>query len=94
MTITLDPAELLDTDDFAVAATIGASTVNGIFDRPYGETFDLVAGSKPTFLCAESDLPSLTLGTSTAVINGDTWLIVERQPDGHGLVTLVLEGSP
>lgn len=91
MTITMDPAELLDTDDFAVAATIGASTVNGIFDNGYGESFNLVSGSKPTFLCAAADLPSLTLGTTTATIDGTAYKIVETQPDGHGLTTLVLE---
>lgn len=83
--------DFFDTDDFATNATIGASTVPGILDNGYAEAFGMAAGSKPTFLCKVADLPTITLGTTTAVIAGTTYTIVERQPDGHGLVTLVLE---
>lgn len=84
-------ADFLDTDDFAITATVGASSVDGIFNNGYAESFGVVAGSQPTFLCKVSDLPAITLGTTTAVINSTTYTIVEKQPDGFGLTTLVLE---
>ena len=77
--------------DFAVSATVGASTVSGLFDNGYGEAFEYSSGRTPTFLCKAADLPSLTLGTTTAVIGGVTYTIVETKPDGFGLTTLVLE---
>ena len=76
--------------DFASIATIGAASVSGLFDKGYAEAFD-IAGNKPSLLCKVADLPALTLGTSTAVIAGVTYTIVENQPDGHGLTTLMLE---
>ena len=88
-----DAADMLDTDEFAEAATIGASTVNGIFDNGFGLGLDYAAGTKPTFLCRTTDLPTVTIGTTTATIDGDTYTIVGRQPDGHGLETLVLEAT-
>jgi hypothetical protein len=89
--MTEDLDEFLDTDDFAVPGTIGASTVNGIFDNGYGEALDYAAGTKPTFLCKTADLPSITEGTTTVTIGGTAYVIAKRQPDGHGLETLVLE---
>lgn len=77
--------------DFAVTATVGASTVTGLFDNGYGEALDYAAGSKPSFMCVEDDLPAMTLGTTTATIGGTTYTIVETKPDGFGLATLVLE---
>lgn len=91
MTETL--SEFLDTTEFATAATIGASTVNGIFDKGYAESFGIVGGSKPTLLCKVADLPTVTLGTTTAVIGGVTYTITETQPDGLGLTSLVLEAT-
>lgn len=89
MTETL--SDFLNTDEFATAALVGASAVNGIFDNGYAEAFGIAAGTKPTFLCKVADLPALTLGTTTAVIGGVTYTIVENQPDGLGLTTLTLE---
>ena len=81
----------LDTGDFAEAATIGAATVNGILFDGYGQALEYASGSKPSFLCKVADLPTITLGTTTAVIGGTTYTIVENQPDGHGLTTLIME---
>ncbi len=76
-----------------VDATISASTVSGVFDDGYAEAFGLSAGSKPTFLCNAADLPSITLGTTEITINAVDYTIVEQQPDGMGLVTLMLESQ-
>jgi hypothetical protein len=77
--------------DFAVTATVGASSLVGMFDNGYGEAFEFSSGRTPTFLCVAANLPTLTLGTTTAVIGGITYTIVETKPDGFGLTTLVLE---
>jgi len=74
-------------------ATIGASSVDGVFDNGHALALDVAAGTRPSFLCNEDDLPALTLGTTTAVINSTTYTIVEREPDGMGLTTLVLEAA-
>ena len=92
MTLAIDTDELMDTEDFAVEATIGATTINGIFDNGYSEALDAAyAGAAPTFLCATADLPAITRGTTQITLDGETYTIVERKPDGHGLETLVLE---
>ena len=77
--------------DFATDATIAASSVKGLFDNGYAEALAPAAGSAPTFLCKVPDLPSITLGTTTISIDGDSYTIVENKPDGFGLTTLVLE---
>lgn len=90
MALVEDFTTFFHADDFAVIAAIGASNVSGIFDKGYAESFD-IAGSKPTFICKVADLPAITLGTTTGVISGATYLIAETQPDGYGLTTLMLE---
>ena len=75
------------------SATIGASSVEGVFVTEYAEALDVAAGSKPVFHCVASALPSITLGTTTAVINSTTYTIVESHPDGTGMTLLVLEAT-
>ncbi len=91
---TEDLSEFFDqAHGFAVVATIGAASVNGVFDDAYFgvDTNGIeVAGSQPRFLCAVASLPTITLGTTTAVINSTTYTIVETQPDGTGLTALIL----
>lgn len=85
--------DFIATADFAITATIGASSVAGIFDNGYGVAMEFAAGSKPSLICQVADLPAITLGTTACVIDGNTYTIVENQPDGFGLTTLVLEDS-
>ncbi len=86
------------TVDFAVAATftplVGSpSTVNGIFDDDY---FDEVGGSvgiegsQPRFTCKLEDISAVEQGDALTV-SGISYLIVNVQKDGTGLVVLVLE---
>ena len=82
-----------NTDDFGVVATIGATSLDGVFDNEYIETVMNgipVAGEHPVFGCAESDLPTYTEGTEI-VINSVTYKIRNWQPDGTGWTTLILE---
>ena len=89
-----DLLAMLDTDDFAVTATLtGGSTAKGIFEDEY-EALDfdgvVVGSTAPTFTCRTTDLPSITLGTTTATINSVAYVITESRPDGTGMSTLRL----
>lgn len=82
-----------NTDDFGVIATIGATTVNGVFENEYIETsFNgvPVSGEYPLFSCAESDLPEYTYSTDIT-INSTVYKIRNWKPDGTGWITLILE---
>lgn len=92
MSIAVETEEFFNTDEFAVEATIGTTAVKGIFDNAYAGALEYAAGTKPVFLCNSADLPAITLGTTTLAIGAATYTIVGREPDGHGLVSLVLEG--
>lgn len=47
-----------DTPGYAVA-TIGAASVEGIFDSAYGESLGMVGGYVPVFICASADVSSI-----------------------------------
>jgi hypothetical protein len=90
MAFTEDLAEFLSTDDFAVAATYnGATTVNGIFDNDYIND-SAMESSRPRFVCKQSDVPAVAHG-DTLVVSAVTYHVASVEPDGTGLVTLVLE---
>ncbi len=76
-----------------VDATIGATTVTGIFDDGYAEAFGMAAGSKPTFTCNSSALPAITLGTTEITVNATDYTIVEMQDEASGITTLMLEAQ-
>lgn len=81
----------LSTDDFAVAATVGASTVPGILADQYIETLE-VPGSRPVFTCRSSDVTAASIVFNTSmVIGGVTYKVKVIQPDGTGMTRLVLE---
>jgi len=87
-----DRLEMLDTDEFATTATFGQTSVPGIFD---GQGVEVtvegmeIATTAPTFLCRESDVSGLARG-GTVVIGGTTYYVIEKRPDGTGMVTLIL----
>ena len=75
-------------DGFAVTATINAGSVDGIFDRPYIESTDY-AGTQPVFQCAESEVSGVSRG-DTITIDSQDYAVVNIEPDGTGITTLVL----
>lgn len=91
-----DLAVFFDVDEFAWAATWSgapAAPVAGIFDAEY----QLVAlgtpgieGAAPVFLCAAAAVPGATHG-QTLTIDGTVYTIRGVQPDGTGLVLLILQ---
>jgi hypothetical protein len=75
------------TDDFAVAATIGTSTVNVIYDRDYLRSLGLVSGANPIALAKAS--ASVAAVGSTIVISGTSFTIRDRQPQDDGATVLL-----
>lgn len=68
---------------------VSGEGIAGIFSRRYVES-DRIAGYRPIFICVEQDASALTIG-GNLTIDGNTYTIAERQPDGDGLLMLVLE---
>lgn len=83
----------LSSDDFGVAATLGATSLVGLLDETPAIAFgEIVGGNDPRFICRASDLPadprivSLTIGARS--FNVRDW-----STDGTGLATLQLEAA-
>lgn len=68
---------------------VGGSEVSGIFNNDYVDPFN-VESSAPMFYCKESDIGSVSHGTS--VIDGAVnYIVVNPRPDGMGMIRLILE---
>lgn len=93
--------EFIDTDDFAVSATIvqGGVTrlVKCIFDDPY---LDAQVGeyhldsSEPRITAKESDLVGIRRG-AVCTVAGKTWAVLDApKQDGTGMAVLKLSKEP
>jgi hypothetical protein len=70
-------------------------TILGNFENAYAETLVGtvgVQGRVPTFLCDEADVDPDPTGKSLTV-EGANYTVVRGQPDGTGMILLVLEAS-
>ena len=78
-------------EDFAETATLAnGSKVLGIFDNVSRQQLGgMLNGSSPEFQGMTASLAAATEGTAIT-ISGITYTIVEVQPDGTGLSTLIL----
>ena len=77
--------------DFAVTATVGASSVQGIFDNGYAGSFaGMVPDTDPRFTCATADATGATVGT-TITINATAYTVCAVEPDGTGITVLRLK---
>lgn len=89
-----DRSTFVNPDEFAVTATYGLLSVDGIFDNPYvlaafgGQVG--VTSSNPTFLAPTANLPGINNG-DTLVIGGSTYTVRDVQHDGTGFTLLELE---
>lgn len=95
MPFTEDLDAFLDTGMFATAATVGAATVNVIFDREYVQAMGGYGGgvdsTQPTCLMKTSDVTARNIQFNTGIIiSGTTYYVQSLQPDGTGLTRLVL----
>ncbi len=85
-----DITAFLATEEFATLATIGATTVPGIFDDAYQDVLGIVPGSQMIFLCATASVASVAVGDSVT-IDSTAYRIAEIQPDGTGMTRLLLK---
>lgn len=98
-----DRLVFVSADDFGVTVTyqqqVGPDVeITGIFDRQHlaieaGEA--AVTGFAVTFTCRADDLALLMFNAARQgdqlVVTGERWTIVESQPDGTGMVVLLLK---
>jgi hypothetical protein len=95
-----DRAAFFSTDDFGVAATYtpsggSASTVNGLLEDDFfaalsGTSEVPIESAKLTFTCREADVSSPRHGDAV-VINSVSYTVVGVQPDGAGMLILILQ---
>jgi len=77
-------------NDFAIFATVAGSPVRGFFDMPYSEGIaGLVAGASMSLMCKAADVPGADRGDAVA-IGATNYTVAGVEPDGHGLVKLLL----
>ena len=87
-----DLTVFFDNDEHAVKAIFQGRYIAGIFDKEYypidiGEAeFE---SSEPRFLCAVCDLGYIKNGSVLKICDVD-YTVRSKQPDGTGLVSLVL----
>lgn len=87
-----DLSEFFATDFNGEDVTVtGIGTVRGMFDAEFAASQEIEGGA-PVFICREADVSSAEHGT-TLVRSGTTYAVVGMQPDGTGLVALILEAQ-
>lgn len=89
MAFTEDLDVFLDEDGFAVSAVLGAATVSVIFDRAWVDNQG-ISSTQPVCQGKTSDLGAATQGT-VITIGGTAYSVIDNQPDGTGMTTLVLQ---
>lgn len=72
---------------FADAATVGATTVNVIFDAAYLRALDIVSTTNPVALAQASD--SAAAVGATIVIDSTSYTIRNREPHDDGAIVLL-----
>lgn len=87
-TMAADLAVFMNPDEFGSTALVGGVGVRGLFDRKYTETLE-TAGYAPVFTCAAADVSDIAQG-DPLTIDGTAYTVVSVEPDGTGLVRLVL----
>lgn len=77
-----------------VKVTIGGAVigleVGAIFQEAYASALDFSAGTRPVLHCSSADAHSAVEGT-VVVVESVRYTVAEVQPDGYGMVLLVLE---
>jgi len=92
--MTFDAADLAaifgdDMPGYALAS-IGASSVPGLFRNGYAEGFGMVGGLQPVFRCATAEVSSVVEDTAIT-INGVAYTARAVEPDGSGITLIRLE---
>jgi len=84
-----DLGEFFNDDEMADSAIISGSDVLGIFDNQFAEVHG-IESMRPIFTCPESDVLNVKHGDELS-IDSSSYKVVGTQPDGTGLISLVLE---
>lgn len=83
-----DLSVFFDTDDFAVEVTLDGTSVNGIFGEESVEV-NFVQTTAPSFTYRHADK---AVAIDSTLVNGaTTYKVKNMQPDGTGLMLLILE---
>ncbi len=89
-----DRLSFLDTDEFGKEVLVGpgSSPLQGILIRKFVPSGEF-AGNRPVFHCRELDTDGLSVAPGMALVDdSDNYIVRELQPDGTGMIDLVLEG--
>jgi hypothetical protein len=88
---TEDLSIFFNTDDFAVTATWKSTdSVNVIFDKAYLDQQGIIASNTPIAKAQESDFAGVAEGDEL-LINGVNYTIDNFEPDGTGIIVLILK---
>jgi hypothetical protein len=87
-------AEYAETATFSLLAGVASTAApKGVFDERFHSvklSGDMsVDSTDPAFTCAAADVPGVKQG-DTVSIRGITYNVVDPQPDGTGLIVLIL----
>lgn len=77
--------------DFADIATVAGLPVPVLFDAAYADPFG-IAGTEPRATCASVDVAVLVQGSPLTIL-GQAYTVRDKQPDGTGITTLLLEAA-
>jgi hypothetical protein len=97
MAMVEDTSVFFSTAEFADTATLNGVGVTGIFDNGYehgGAGLSGMSSSQPAFTLPASSVPAGLVGKAFVVLTGigvGNYQVVESQPDGTGMVVLLLE---
>ena len=91
MAMTEDLGAFFSLSDFATTATWGAAgSARVIFEAPHAAPFgDAVDATQPACLAAAADVATLAAGGAIS-IDGADYTVAGLEPDGTGLVRIVL----
>lgn len=78
-----------DSPGYVEVSILGNLPVGALFDKNYQTNFD-VEGTRPVLHISESNLGAATRNTAL-LINGDSYRVGSVEPDGTGIVLVVLE---
>lgn len=81
--------DLLAMLDGHETAVYSAATIKGIFDHAYIDPLDIMSEA-PAFTCRSSDVSGVAKNDAITV-GGVSYKVKTPQPDGTGLITLILE---
>ncbi len=89
MPFTEDLTPFFALDDFAELVTVAGVTFAAVFDAAHVVGLE-VASVRPMLTCREADVTGAAIG-SPAIVRGVAYTVREIQPDGTGVVSLMIE---